>query len=217
MKKLFLFALSALLLASCACPDKCDTACCATLQNLDSAAVVNAMLGRRSIRKYKPEPVRRDQLDVILQCGINAPSGINRQPWAVRVVENPEFLNACTEVWKAGLSAEDLERQVTSNPDFRNMFRNAPTVVFVAAPEGWGDLDGGMLAENMMVSAWSMGVGTCCLGGFLGFMATPEAAPFVERLQLPEGYHLIYALAMGYPDESPEAKPRDASKIQFIE
>jgi nitroreductase len=48
-------------------------------------------------------------------------------------------------------------------------------------------------------------------------MKTSEAAkPYVERLQLSDDYELLYAIAVGYPDEAPEAKPRDTSKIQFV-
>jgi nitroreductase len=43
------------------------------------------------------------------------------------------------------------------------------------------------------------------------------AAPYLQRLNLSEGYELLYAIAVGYPDESPEAKPRDTSKVLFVE
>jgi nitroreductase len=49
-------------------------------------------------------------------------------------------------------------------------------------------------------------------------MKTSEAAaPYVQRLQLSEGYELLYAIAVGYPDEAPDAKPRDAAKVKFVE
>jgi nitroreductase len=56
------------------------------------------------------------------------------------------------------------------------------------------------------------------MGGPIHFMKTSEAAaPYVQRLGFSEGYELLYAIAVGYPDESPEAKPRDAEKIRFVE
>ena len=48
-------------------------------------------------------------------------------------------------------------------------------------------------------------------------LTEPEAAEYVKRLELPEGYNLLYCIAFGHPDESPEAKPRDISKIKFID
>ena len=52
--------------------------------------VIENIMSRRSIRQYKPEPVKRETMDVILNCGINAPNGMNRQSWEVRVVDQPE-------------------------------------------------------------------------------------------------------------------------------
>ena len=64
----------------------------------------------------------------------------------------------------------------------------------------------------------SLGLGTCCLGGAPAFIAgKPETAELYEALQLSEGYDLLYMIAVGYPDEEPQAKPRDYSKIQFVE
>ena len=55
-------------------------------------AVVEAIMSRRSIRKYKDQPVEREKLETIVNCGINAPSGMNRQPWQVRVVDNADYI-----------------------------------------------------------------------------------------------------------------------------
>ncbi len=209
-----ILCLAALMTAGCNCPSGNEQQSASA--RTDSAVVVSTIMARRSVRKYKPEPVRRDQMQQIVECGINAPSGMNAQPWAVRVVDNPEFLNGCTELWKKSMTPEQAERS-TSEPGFRNMFRNATTVVFIAAPTGSGQLDCGLLGENMILAAWSMGIGSCCLGGPIRFMQSPEAAQYVERLQLPDGYQLLYAIGMGYPDEQPDAKPRDASKVKFID
>ena len=100
------------------------------------------------------------------------------------------------------------------------MFRNAPTVVFIANDPSYelSQIDCGLLGENMILAAQSMGIGSCCLGSPIRFMLTePEAAEYVKRLELPEGYNLLYCIAFGHPDESPEAKPRDTSKIKFID
>lgn len=110
--------------------------------------------------------------------------------------------------------------KAAEDPDFRNMFRNAPTVVFIANDTAYdfSQVDCGLLGENMILSAWSMGIGSCCLGGPIRFMKTdPGAAEYLKRLNIPEGYDLLYCIAFGYPDESPAAKPRDASKVMFVE
>ena len=103
-------------------------------------------------------------------------------------------------------------------PDFKNMFRNAPAVIFVAAePSAYSGVDCGILAQNMMLAAHELGLGTCCLGSPVGFMNSKEGEPFLASLGLPEGYALQFAIAIGYADEAPEAKPRDQSKIVFVE
>lgn len=176
--------------------------------------VIETIMARRSVRKYLPQPVNRDTMQVILDCGINAPNGQNKQSWAIRVVDNPEFINGLTEVYKKA------NPKVAEDPSFRNMFRNAPTVVFIANDTSYdfSQVDCGLLGENMVLSAWSMGIGSCCLGSPIRFMKTnPEAAEYLKRLNIPEGYDLLYCIAFGYPDESPAAKPRDASKVMYVE
>lgn len=178
-----------------------------------SETVIETIMSRRSVRQYQPAPVGRDTMQVILDCGINAPNGMNRQSWEIRVVDNPEYINGITELYlKANPKAAE-------DPAFKNMFRNAPTVVFIAHdPEyDMSSIDCGLLGENMILSAWSMGIGSCCLGGPVRFMKSPEAAEYLDRLGFSEGYELLYCIGFGYPAESPAAKTRDASKIKFVD
>jgi nitroreductase len=158
--------------------------------------------------------VEHEKLEVIVKCGINAPSGMNRQPWIVRVVEDQQLIADVNEVFK-----RNNPEQVARDPNFKNMFRNAPNLICVCTPaEGGGELDAGLLGENMMLAAQAMGLGTCCLGGPVRFLNTnADARFFLDRLDIPEGYKLNYILAIGYPDEQPEAKPRDASKVKYIQ
>ena len=180
----------------------------------DGNAVIENILSRRSIRKYLPQAVNRDTMQLILNCGINAPNGQNKQSWEVRVVDNPAFIDGLTEIFKRE------NPQAAADPDFKNMFRNAPTVVFVANDGSYdfSQVDCGLLAGNMMLSAWSMGVGSCCLGSSARFInTTPAAADYLKKLDFSEGYRLLLCIAFGYPDETPAAKPRDASKVRFID
>ena len=175
--------------------------------------VLSNIMARRSIRKYLDKPVEHEKLEVILKCGINAPSGMNRQPWIVRVVEDQKLIADVTEVFK-----QENPEQVARDKDFKNMFRNAPNLICVCTPaNGGGELDAGLLGENMMLAAQSMGLGTCCLGGPVRFLLSNEKCKFfLERLDIPADYKLNYILAIGYPDEQPEAKPRDTSKVKYI-
>ena len=175
--------------------------------------VLSTIMARHSVRKYLDRPVEHDKLALLARMGINAPSGMNRQPWIVRVVEDQKLLAQVNEVYKKA-----NPEQVKRDPSFKNMFRNAPNLICVCSPTQGGDLDAGLLGENIMLAAQSMGLGTCCLGGPVRFITSnPDAAFFLQRLDIPEGYRLNYIIAVGYPDEQPDARPRDASKVKFIE
>lgn len=215
MKKMIYSMLGAGLLCLSSCGGQTQQSQPAAANKADSTnQVIETIMARRSVRKYLPQPVNRDTMQVILNCGINAPNGQNKQSWAIRVVDNTEFINGLTEVYKKA------NPKAAEDPNFRNMFRNAPTVVFIANDTAYdfSQVDCGLLGENMILSAWSMGIGSCCLGGPIRFMKTdPGAAEYLKRLNIPEGYDLLYCIAFGYPDESPAAKPRDASKVMFVE
>jgi nitroreductase len=175
--------------------------------------VIETIMARRSVRKYKEQPVEREKLQQIVACGIQAPNGMNRQPWEVRVMDSRAYIDSLTALFRIA------NPQMASDADFHNMFRNAQAVIFIATTqEGTSQIDCGLLGENMILAAQSLGLGTCCLGGPIRFMKdAPEAQPYVERLNFSEGYELLYAIGVGYPDETPDAKLRDTTKVQFID
>ena len=211
--KFIVTMLGAAAMTGCCCSECNDKECEATVCSEEQTVIENIMT-RRSVRDYKEEPVCREQMSKILECGIYAPSAMNSQGWAVRVVDTPDFIEGVTAI------AKEMMPQMTELPNFRNFFRNAPTVAFIAVPDESysGEFDAGLLAENMMLSAWSMGIGSCCLGSVIPVMNSDAAKPYLERLNLPEGYHLQVAIAFGYPaGESPEAPERDYSKAYYVE
>lgn len=189
-------------------------AACAQQQNNDRTeegnAVIENIMSRRSIRAYKPCTVARDTMQTILECGINAPSGMNRQSWEVRVVDNPETM------------AEIIRLMAACNPDvdpgaIKGCFRGAPVMVFIANDPAYdfSVIDCGLLSENIMLSGWSLGVGSVCLGSPVRFLRNaPEA---LAKLGFSEGYTPVICIGMGYPAESPEAKPRDFGKVRFVD
>ncbi len=176
--------------------------------------VIKAIMARRSIRRYLDKPVEHEKLAVIAECGINAPNGSNRQPWLLRVVENQKLLAEINEVY-VKMNAQQVKRDT----NFKNMFRNAPNIIVVCTPgKGGGEEDAGMLAENIMLAAHSLGLGTCCLGGVVRFLSSHNQAEFfLNELNIPADYKINFIIAVGYPDEEPAAKPRDTSKIMYID
>lgn len=182
-------------------------------QNAFENEVINNIMARRSVRKYLDKPVEHSKLEAIAKAGINAPSAMNRQNWAVRIIEDYKLIADVSEIYK-----QENPGMAGREPGFKNMFRGAPNLICVCAPKDGGfDLDAGLLGENMMLAAQSLGLGTCIQTGPVRFLLTNEKAKFfLERLDIPEGYKLLYVIAVGYPDEKPDAKPRDASKVKFI-
>ena len=206
-------AFAALMFASCGQSTPSATEATDAVAS-DSAIVVNTIMSRHSIRKYKETPVEQSKLQTVVNCGVNAPNAMNYQPWAVRVVDSKEYIDGVTEVYKKA-NAE----QVAKDANFKNMFRNAPAIIAVAndTTNHYSQVDCGLMGENMIIAAQAMGLGTCVLGGPVRFLSSdPEAKPYLDKLELPENYALLYIIAIGYPDESPEAKPRDMSKVKFV-
>lgn len=173
--------------------------------------VIETIMSRRAVRDYDDKPVEHEKLEQIVECGIYAPNGMNAQSWAIRVVENQSFIDELTEIFKE-------EQPQLAQDNFKTMFRNARTVICVATPKDNSALiEAGMLGENMILAAQSLGLKTCPLGGPAQFLKTSQRAkPYLDALNIPPEYELNYMIAIGYSDEKPEVPPRDKTKIEYI-
>lgn len=139
---------------------------------------------RRSIRKYKQDPVPDEILAEILEAGRLAPSGANRQPWHFLVVKGEN-------------------RGAMGLPDWA---AEAPVILGVCGdPEvsaTWNVVDPTIAMEHMVLAAANRGLGTC----WLGKLGRDEE---VKRVMgIPEHLKVIAVTPVGYPDESPPAKGR---------
>ena len=192
-------------------------ACCTKTEKTEETMkyeneTIETIMERRSIRKYKPETVARETLEKIMECGINAPNGQNKQSWEVRVVDNPVVMDEIKAVM-AEAYGDKAEMAV-------GCFRGAPVMVFIARDLNYdfSAYDCGLLAENIMLSAQSLGVGSICLGSPVRFINdNPACAPILERLGFSEGYEFCLCVGLGYADEAPEAKPRMKEKVKFVD
>lgn len=179
----------------------------------DKNEVIETIMARRSIRKYQDRPVSRDTLNKIMECGINAPNGQNKQSWEVRIVDNPQLMEEIKEAMAKG--HPDMKPEMA-----KGCFRGAPVMVFIARDKSYdfSAYDCGLMAENIMLSAWSMGVGSICLGSPVRFLTDNDVCkPIIEKLGFSEGFELCLCVGLGYADESPEAKPRDMGKVKFVD
>ena len=208
MKTLLTFALATLMFASCNQPKEQDAE-----TESSNDAVTELMMSRRSIRKYKDSLINKETLDEILKCGVNAPNGKNLQAYEIRVL-SPALIDSI----KSAVVKDNP--QIGEREGFKNIFVDAPCVLSIAYDTTYdmSQVDCGLLGENIILSAWSKGIGSCCLGSSARWIKdSPSAKPYLDKIGFSEGYELLYCIALGYPDETPEAKPRTMDKIKYME
>ena len=208
MKKILTLALASLLFASCNKPKELNIT---TVSSSD--AVTEVMMSRHSIRSYKDSLISRETLDEILKCGVNAPNGRNIQAYEIRVL-SPAMIDSITK------AVVKDNPQIGQRKGFRNIFVDAPCVLCIAYDTTYdmSQVDCGLLGENIILSAWSKGIGSCCLGSSARWIKdSPSARPYLQKMDFTEGYELLYCIGLGYPNETPEAKPRTMDKIRYME
>lgn len=178
-----------------------------TLSKLHQESVIENILTRRSIRQYKTTPLDSLQLQQIIECGLFAPNGKGMESWEVRVITNPDILQSIN----LSYNGNDTTR--------RHAFFNAPALVFIAYDTEYdlSQVDCGLLGGNMMLAAHAMGIGSCCLGGLARFVNSEQGKYIYEQLSFSPTHRLLYAIAFGYPDEAPQAKPRNWNRVKYIE
>ena len=210
----FLFA-AAIFVASISCTNNqpAQTECCTECKN----PVIENIMARRSVRAYKDQAVPRELLEQVVECGINAPNAMNAQQWEVRVVESKEWIDKATEAYKQAAKGTPGEKMI-ADPTFKNMFRNAPSVIFIGHKPGmFTQVDCGLMAGNIMLAAKSLGLGTVCMAGPVMFFKQPAGEAYLKSLNFSEGYEPLLCIGIGYADEEPAAKPRNKDVIKYIE
>ncbi|MBN2847907.1 MAG: nitroreductase family protein [Coriobacteriia bacterium] len=161
---------------------------------------LEAIFGRRSIRKYTAEPVSEADIEPILRAAMAAPSAGNQQPWHFVVTTDRAQLDAMAETTPYG-----------------KMLREAPLAITVLAHVGdlkhdmmWQQ-DCGAATENALVAIHALGLGAV----WLGFWPKAERVePLKKVLGLPEGVEPFCVLAVGHPAEAkPPAERFDPSRV----
>ncbi len=179
--------------------------------------VIENIMARRSVRHYTDQAVSRELLQQIAECGVNAPNAMNHQQWEVRIIDSQEYFDGLTQV----LKEKSPYPMGDDDPKFRNCLRNATAAIAVACPDdesGMCLINVGLLCENVCLAAKSLGLGSVVMAGpVMMINSIPEAKPFLDRLNFSEGYKLRVIVGLGYPDEEPQARPRDLGKIKFVE
>ena len=168
---------------------------------------IDNLLSRRSIRKYKQDPIPEDILNKILEAGTYAPTSRGLQSPFIVAIQNDDL--------KARLAKMNAEIMgVATNP-----YYDAPTyiLVFVPADAPNGIQDASLVLENMMLAAHAQGLGSCWIHREKEIFATEEGKEWMAQWGLPEGLVGIGALSLGYPAGEPSpAKPRKEGYTRII-
>ena len=171
---------------------------------------IEAIRGRRSIRRYDERPVARDLIEEIIRDAASGPYTFVSlpEPWQFTVIEGRERIARYGEIAKA--YARDRRPQVehyewADRSDF-SVFHGAPTVVVISAresnPEGRGECE--RAGQNLALSAHARGLGSCWVGSSNLWVRDPATR---AELGIPAGLvpHAVFAL--GYPVDRPDPPP----------
>jgi nitroreductase len=148
---------------------------------------IEVLKTRRSIRAYADQPVPRQVLEDIIDCGRLAASAINIQPWEFVVVTSAATL-----------------RKLAETTDHGRFIAGAPVCVVVLCQETKYYLeDGSAATQNILLAAHAHGLGACWVAGD----KKPYAAEICNIVEAPDGFRLVSLIPMGYPAENP-TKPK---------
>lgn len=164
--------------------------------------VLKAISGRRSIRGYRDEQITQQELETLMRAAVESPSARNQQPWHFSFVQDRELIAR-------------VNREADPN---RDIFYNAPTVVFISAdPSGhYTPIDCGIAAQTLALAAYSMGLGSVILGYPRLAFQKPEADSLRHALGFPQGHDFMIAVAVGYGTVTKEAHPVEPNRVSVI-
>jgi len=187
---------------------------------MDSNPVLEAIKSRRAIRSYEDKPVPESAIQTMLEAATYAPSAINVQPWKFTIITNKAEMKRLSDVAKPGLiralpdvgdeGLVGLKKRLL-DPNY-NLFYNAPLLIFVSgAKSPYVVYDCSMAAQNMMLAAYTLGIGSCWIGTAIPTANDPKIKP---SLGIPEDHDAHAAVIFGYPKGGfPKAPPKRPAEI----
>jgi len=168
-----------------------------------------AILGRRAVRDYENKPVPDDAVAEILKAGAMAPSAMDARPCRFIIITDGEKIRELSAKVKdragmLGFGARLAER-LKVHEDV--IFYGAPLLILIVAERGkWTDIDCGLAAQNMMLRAYDLGLGSC----FIGYATLlKDDRETLRGLGVKDSQELYCPLIFGYPKKWPAPKVRD--------
>lgn len=177
--------------------------------------VFEAILARRSVRGYTPEEIDRTTVNLLLEAAIRAPTAIHEEPWAFVIIQDKAVLQRLsdrakplyvTELRRSGRDRPGHELDVFASPDF-NIFFDAGTLIVICAHSmgPFAAADCWLAAENLMLAACAMELGTCVIGTALPALNVPSIK---AELGISDKYSAIAPIIVGYPSSETAPTPR---------
>ncbi len=182
--------------------------------------VRDALFGRRAVRAYAADPIDETTVRRLIDAAIQAPNAVNAQPWAFTVVRDRATLERVSREAKVymltTMPAEhaDRFRPRLSDPAF-DIFYGAPALVVISArAEGaWIVEDCAMPAQNLMLAAYSEGLGACWIGFAQGYLNTADGKAAIGA---PAGWVQIAPIIVGKPAAAPPPVGRAPPEIRWL-
>lgn len=161
---------------------------------------------RRSIRKYMPEQITREELDAVIEAGVCAASGKNGQSAIIIAVQDKETRDLLSRLNAAVLG-------VSSDP-----FYGAPTVLIVlaAADSSFAVADGSLVMGNLMNAAKAVGLGSCWINRAKEVFDTDEGKALLKKWGVEGEWVGIGNCILGYAAEDPAMKPRKENYVYYV-
>jgi nitroreductase len=153
--------------------------------------VIECIVQRQSIRKFAEERIKRTDLEAILECAVNAPSGRNCQTWKFTVVTNPIHIE---KIRNTIISV--LDRTKT---DSLHGFENPSAVIIVTNKKSNYNAmaDGACAMENIFLSAWSLGIGSCWINALRTIQDEKEIREMLSEYGIPDTHMVVGMASLG--------------------
>jgi nitroreductase len=187
--------------------------------------IAEAISGRRSTREYQSRVPDENLIRSLIEAATLAPNAVNEQPWTFTVVRDQGVLKQLSHDAKAhmlatmtpgiaaGARAEHFRIRL-DNPDFQ-IFYDAPALIVISGSTAGSYIveDCALAAENLMLMAHSMGLGSCWIGLAQGYLSTPAGK---KTLGLPASCVPVAPIIVGYPSAPPAVVPRKVPEVRWV-